>query len=219
MSDAKILEQFLQPERIERMDSVLEKRTENLTLVLDRLHHQHNIAAVLRSADAFGIQTIYFSGKRFSHSEGISLGAERWLNVKSYEDEAELITTLKEDGYKLVVLEPKEYAGDLPCLPVHQLPFQEKLALIFGNEKEGVSAGLKSAAEISSHIEMYGFVESFNISVAAAICLYSARMKIEGESNLLKNIPEERKEVIRNNWLTKDVRAGDKVLEELKKRK
>jgi len=174
------LEEFIQPKRLEKMGTILAKRTEHLTIVLDRIHHEHNISAVIRSADAFGIQNVFFTGKRFRSTASISLGSEKWVNLKCFEEEEELINELKGLGYKLVALEPKEYAGDLPSHLVHELPYQEKLALVFGNEKLGISEGLKKSCELSASIEMHGFVESFNISVACALCLYTARLVNSG---------------------------------------
>lgn len=219
------LEQFILPRRLERMDKVLSARTSQLTVVLDRIHHEHNISAVIRSADAFGIQDVYFTGKRFKGSSGISLGAEKWVDVHCFEEEADLIEALRKKSYKLVALEPAEYSGELPAMRVHELPFNERLALVFGNEKRGLSCGLKNACDLSASIEMHGFVESFNISVACALCLYTARLansqtdqaSMSNEA-LLGGLEATRKETIRSKWLEADLPEGKKVMAELDRR-
>ena len=123
----KVLEQFLTKKRLRKMDKVLAERTRATTLVLDHVHNPHNISAVIRSADAFGIADIHLSGLNFEYSKGISLGAERWINLIKHDSVEELIAELKQKDYEFVILEPeeKESTNNIKKhLPVYQLPFE-----------------------------------------------------------------------------------------------
>src|SRR5882757_1229518 len=83
-SDAELLEQFLLPGRVARIDQVLAARTDMLTIVLDGVHNHHNVSAVIRSADAFGIRSIHLIGSQFEYSRGVTLGTERWMDVRKH---------------------------------------------------------------------------------------------------------------------------------------
>lgn len=216
--EAHPLEEFLVPDRRERLESVLNNRASSLTIVLDQVQNYHNISAVIRSADAFGITAVHFIGDSFEYSKAISLGAENWVVLQRHKTPAEAATVLKQAGYKLVVLRPKKDPADNENLPVFNLPFGEKLALVFGNEKDGVSPELETAADIAAHIPMFGFVESLNVSVACAITLFCSSLgKVEGIRNLPSISPDERAQ-LRDRWFKKSVRRSDAILREIEKR-
>lgn len=217
-NEAHPLEEFLVPDRRERLESVLNSRASSLTIVLDQVQNYHNISAVIRSADAFGITAVHLIGDSFEYSKAISLGAENWVVLQRHKTPSEAAAILKQAGYKLVVLRPKKDQADIENLPVFNLPFGEKLALVFGNEKDGVSPELETAADIAAHIPMFGFVESLNVSVACAITLFCSSLgKVEGIRNLPSISPDERAE-LRDRWFKKSVRRSDAILREIEKR-
>lgn len=220
MSD-EILSQFLLPERIERLEKALANRTNQLTVVLDRVRNYHNVSAVVRSSDAFGLSTIHMVGKYFEYASGISLGAEKWINIKRHSSPEDAIAKIKEAGYAMVVLQPQDFAvptGKIAPMSVSQLPFEEKLALVFGNEKRGVDPLFQEEAKYFAYIPMYGFVESLNISVACAITLFCSTIS---KSPPVKRAPglslDEAKE-LKSNWLKLDVKNSDIVLREIERR-
>lgn len=219
------LEEMLSEERISRIDNVLAHRTRNITVVLDRVYHEHNISAVLRSADAFGIQKVHLIGKGFSSQRGISLGTERWVEVEEHEEAKELVDKLKGEAFKLVSLVPPlaknqmgtNKIGKVP-VPVLSLPFDQKLAFVFGSEGEGISEDLYLNCDIPAYIPMFGFVESLNVSVACALTLYSAFI-VKGEfEQKAKTLSAEEKCDLRWDWIKKSVTNSDLVISELRKR-
>ncbi len=222
-ADFEELYQFLLPSRLERLDSVLNNRSRNLTLVLDRVHNYHNISAVLRSADAFGITEVNFIGENFEYSKGIALGTERWLELKTHQDATSALEYLKKENYKIVVTAAEEKAeanSSYVSLPVYKLPFQEKLALVFGNEKRGVSKEIFDAASIHTFIPMFGFVESFNISVACAICLFCSSISGATGERQLPALNEEQKNYLKEKRVKQSLGSeADKILKEVEKRK
>ncbi|MCB0345422.1 MAG: RNA methyltransferase [Bdellovibrionales bacterium] len=205
------LEQFILDKRRERIDTVLKSRTRSLTVVLDRVHNAHNISAVIRSADAFGIQDIHYLGDHLDLSSGITIGADRWVDVHKYNSAADLLNCLKQDAYEIVVLMPPDkLRGEIPSFAVHNLPFDRNLALVFGNEKEGVGPEIVRAATMSAFIPMNGFVESLNISVAAAITLYCSTL-----GDRTRKLGETEKAQIKDRWLREEVRGSEAILKRL----
>lgn len=215
----KALEDFILPSRRERIDRVVKARTRSLTLVLDQVANAHNISAVMRSADAFGIQELYLIGSEFSFSEGISLGAERWLDLHKFESSVDALAALKKNGFTLVTLEAPPLSGETgQSVPVFRLPFEKKLALVFGNEHRGISAELRNACDLRAYIPMLGFVESFNISVAAAITMFCSLLgEVEGVRKL-ETLSSAEEQFLREDWIKKSLRSGDAVSAELERR-
>lgn len=215
------LSALITEERKEKINSILDKRTDSITIVLDRISHTHNISAVIRSADAFGISTIHIISdkeKLYSSdfSEGISLGSEKWIQLKYYTSYEDLIKHLRSKDYKLVALLPPEKSEK--SIPVSTLPFDTSLALLFGNEVQGLSTELIASSDIHAYIPMYGFAESLNISVSCAITLYS--------STISTAIPQKRglalDTYLRNelyaDWVRKSVNNVEVVERNLKQR-
>jgi tRNA (guanosine-2'-O-)-methyltransferase len=215
------LEQFLLPDRLARLDSVLSQRSSTLTVVLDGVQNYHNISAVIRSADAFGLMDIHLVGSSFHYSKGVTLGTERWMRIHSHKTAADAHLALKKEGYDLVVLQPEGHCskfGDLPSMAVSELPFEKRLALVFGNEKLGVSDELLSAASIQAFIPMRGFVESLNISVACAICLFSSTIEKSAPSRRTASLDDAEQASVRQTWLTNSLKQPETVLRHITSR-
>ncbi len=214
----ELLANFLLPERLEKLESVLNNRTENLTIVLDNIKNYHNISAVIRTADAFGVNKIHLVAGNFEYTSGISLGAEKWLEIEKHKSSESVIKNLKEQGYKLVVMQPESFDARTP-MAVNELPFEEKLALVFGNEKNGVAQEFKDSADIFAFIPMYGFVESLNISVACAITVFCSTIPKAKTARRVETFSEEKKTSLKSRWLKQDVKNSDIILKDIERRK
>lgn len=153
--------------RLERIRDVVKSRTDNLVLVLDRIADPHNSSAVLRSADAFGVQKVHvIVGEHgFRASRGVSKGAHRWLDVVRFATADACARRLREEGYAVFVA---AMGGEKRLEELRAMP---RLAVVFGNEHRGVSPEMRDLADGTFSIPMCGFVESLNISVAAAIAM------------------------------------------------
>lgn len=167
-----ILRPHLSAPRIARIDDVLADRTYNLAVVVDGMVDTGNVSAVMRSADAFGIQAFHAVDRAgsYKHSKRTAQGARKWVDRWVWKEPAEAIGALRRQGYRLVVADL-----DSAAIPIGQADMSERTALIFGNELAGISDEFRAAADEVVAIEMSGFAQSLNISVAAAICLYEAR--------------------------------------------
>ena len=168
----ELLRPFLTEQRIARIDEVLAARTYNLTVVVEGAVDSGNVSAVMRTADAFGVQAFHAidTASGYKHSRRTSQGAEKWLDRYRWKSPEACLAYLRAAGYQLVAAHLDETA-----IPVGDVDFSMPTALLLGNELAGLSDGLLHAADVRAMIPISGFVQSFNISVAAALCLQRAR--------------------------------------------
>ena len=153
-----------------RMRIVAGRRLEGLAVVLDGVHDPHNISAVLRSCDGFGVQHVHLIGDEaeLQPNRMITRGCQKWLTLHYHCDAAVCADALHADGFRLLTA-----MLDRDARPLGEVDFGRKTALLFGNEKDGVSDALAALADGKYFIPMAGFSQSLNISVAAAISLYA----------------------------------------------
>lgn len=205
---------FTTEARWENINKVLSNRTNHITVVLEDLHKPHNANAVLRSCDGFGIQDVHIIENRteFGADRTISVGSHQWLNLKKYNNPdsdniEDCFNSLREQGYKILATTPHFDDQDLTDVPI-----DSKIAMVFGSERQGVSDRVKELADGFVKIPMFGFSESFNISVSAAMCLYDLRIKLE-KSSITWQLDEEYKDQLRLNWLKETIRASDQLID------
>lgn len=173
------LTEFITSERKAKFEQNVKMRTRHLTVVLEDIYQSHNASAVLRSCECFGIQDVHIIENRneYTINPDIVLGASNWLNLYQYNTEANntpvCFEALKKQGYTIVATTPHEDSCFLDDLDI-----SEKTALIFGTEKDGLSETAMKNADKFVKIPMYGFTESFNISVSAALCLFHLSEKM-----------------------------------------
>jgi tRNA (guanosine-2'-O-)-methyltransferase len=160
------------PERLQRMKSVLERRLDTVTVLLDSPSDPHNAAAVVRSADAFGLQTVHVFHETgdFKASGRVAQGSHYWVDTLLHTRRLDAVNHLRTQGYTLVATHPE---GQL--VP-SDLGGVERLALILGNEHDGIHPTFGEAASNTVRIPMSGFVESLNLSVSAALLLHLATL-------------------------------------------
>ena len=168
--------------RLEKFKKVAAARTDQIIVVLDEVKNPHNISAVIRSADAFGVSTVLLVDAGDEIYNGVSKGAEYWVNTVRVKSAQEAFAYLKSRDFDIVVFDaPDSESGatsEIPNIPVANLPYGKRnLALVFGNEHNGVGSAFRDKADLRAHIPMLGFVESLNISVACAISLYSSTIQ------------------------------------------
>ncbi|MHB1922651.1 MAG: TrmH family RNA methyltransferase [Chitinophagaceae bacterium] len=188
------------PERRERLLQVLKNRQPNLTILLENVFDPHNISAVMRTCDAVGIQEIFVLNTRNSNSPkwGIksSSSASKWLTIHQFDDIQTCINQLKTNYGRILTT----YLGP-DSTSLYQINFTEPVALVFGNEHDGVSETIRKLADGDFVIPQYGMIRSLNISVACAVCLYEAfRQKSEAGHYLEKKIIPFRYRHLLDQW-------------------
>jgi tRNA (guanosine-2'-O-)-methyltransferase len=159
--------------RKEKIERVVRDRQRGVAVVLEDLHDPHNVAAILRTCDAFGIQDIicvyekekYVNPKKVGKSSSSS--ANKWLNFTVFKSSSECIQYLKQNKYRIISTLLDEKAEPLS----HSIFTDEPIAFVFGNEHRGVSEIMATASDNKVYIPMKGMVQSLNVSVTAAICI------------------------------------------------
>lgn len=189
--------------RLARLSGVVEGRTHDVAIALEELIDPHNVSAVLRSCDAFGIQNIHvIVGTRgFRASRGVARGTHRWLDYHFHETATECIDALQGDGYKVYLA---AMDGDVTLDELGK----GKVAVVFGNEHHGVSDEMRAKADGVFAIPMVGFVESLNVSVAAAITIQAATGKRPA------SLSDEERKTLLARYLKNSVRDPEGVIRE-----
>lgn len=161
------------PERLKRITSVLDKRQAEITLVLENVFDPHNISAVMRTADAVGIQDIYILNTKIPRHKKwgakSSSSAAKWLSIHQYDNAEACFSSLRKRYSSILTT---HLAGD--AVSLHSIDFTKSIALVFGNEHSGVSEEIRALADGNFIIPQVGIIQSLNISVACAVTLYEA---------------------------------------------
>jgi tRNA (guanosine-2'-O-)-methyltransferase len=171
------LRPLLTDERLARIDAILAGRTRSVIPVLDGVDDPHNVAAILRSAEAFGTQEVHLveGTERFMASQRVTQGTDRWLDLVRHTSPQACVDSLHARGYAVYVATMN---GGLTPDDLARVP---RVAIAFGNEHVGVSDALARAADGHYTIPMRGFAQSLNVSVATAITLYGATRPRAGD--------------------------------------
>jgi len=202
------LSQFATEERVARFEEVIQNRTRHLTVVLEDIYQSHNISAVLRTCDCLGVQDVQVIEKKneFLHNEDIALGATKWLTINRYKksdtNTLECINNLKKHGYSIVATTPHQQE-----VLLNDLDITKKTALVFGTELTGISNEIIDMADGFVKIPMAGFTESFNISVSAAICMFSITEKLR-HSDVDWRLSDTEKRDIMLQWLRESIKSS-----------
>ncbi len=202
----KYLSQFVTENKLRRFEEVLCERTRHITIVLEDIYQPHNASATIRSCDLFGIQDLHVieNRNRYTINPDVTLGSSKWVNLHRYNRPDEnnspgCLKDLKDRGYLLVATTP--YTDKL--LP--DFPVDQPMALLFGTEETGLTDEAMEMSDDRVRIPMYGFTESFNISVSVALSLYDMVTRLK-RSDVEWALPESEKQELRLQWMRKVIR-------------
>ena len=208
------LKTFATPERVDTFLRVLGSRTRYLTVVLEDIYQPQNASAVLRSADGFGIQDVHVieNNHEYVINPMVEKGASAWLNLHKYDGQGnntlKAIKKLKADGYRIVATTPHTDDVNLDDFDLSK----GKTAIVFGTEVTGISDLVREQADEFLKIPMYGFTESFNISVSAAIVMHHLRLKLE-QSDINWKLSKTDADEILIKWFRKSVKASGEIID------
>jgi len=211
------LETFISDNKSSLFDEIIKSRTRFITVILEDIYQSHNASAVLRTCDCFGIQDVHVIENRNTYeiNPDVALGSSKWLNLKKHnEDDNNTLRCydeLRKQGYRIVATTPNNDDTMLDKLDLSQ-----KLALVFGTELEGLSDIAIDNADEYVKIPMYGFTESFNISVSAAICLHYLSEKLRS-SDTDWRLNEEEIINTRLEWVKSVLKRPDMYEKEFRK--
>lgn len=175
-----MLAPFISDNKRGLFDRIAAERTRHVTVVLEDIYQPHNASAVVRTADLLGVQDIHIIEHRnkYTVNPEVTLGSSKWTDLIRYRDAGEdhaatCVARLKEQGYRIVATSPRA-----DSVTPESIPLDTPMAFCFGTELTGLSDGMMAHADTFLRIPMYGFTESYNISVSAAIVLYTVMQRL-----------------------------------------
>lgn len=172
-----LLEPLVLPRRAQRMREVIDQRLSSVQVVFDAPHDPHNGAAVVRSCEAFGVQFVHVIERleQFLAAPSVARGSEKWVDLRHWDNVDDVVANMKAEGMELVAAAAD---GELAPQDLVSIP---RLALVLGNERDGIADSLAAACSRRVRVPMRGFVESLNVSVSAAILLSQATFGRKGD--------------------------------------
>lgn len=193
------------------IEKVLTQRTRFFTVVLEDIFKPHNASAVLRTCDCFGIQDVHVieKTKEYKINPFVTRGASQWVDLYKYSNAdgsglTACFSNLRSKGYKVFATSP-----DSSSISIENLNPNEKIALVFGNEHEGVSKDVIRNADGLVHIPMLGFTESFNISVAASLFLHHLIQNVDKEKIPGFHLSDQEKSELKLKWYRSIVKNSE----------
>jgi len=202
---------FVSKDRFNLFQEKVNLRTNFITLVLEDVFQARNISASIRSADCFGIKNVHIieNNNTYKHDEEVSLGSEKWVSIerynKSINNSIETCNRLKSDGYQIIATTPHNADCNLFDLDV-----SKKIALVFGSEINGCSQDVLEIADKRVNIPMYGFTESFNISVSVSLFLQHLTYLIR-KNNIKWQLDNKMKNQLILYWLRNSIKHSEKI--------
>ena len=203
------LQNYLTESRKERFKQVLSERTRHFTIATEDIYQLHNTSAVMRTCDVFGIQDLHVVEEKVSKriDKEIAMGAQKWVTFNRYNSIKNCIYNLKDSGYQIIATTPHDNSTML-----HEFDISKKSAFFFGKESEGLSDTVMEAADGFLKIPMYGFTESLNISVSAAIIMQHVVSKMK-QTHLKWQLSDQEKMEIEMEWMKNTIKASDEIIE------
>lgn len=213
------LETILTEERLSTINRVIQNRTNYLTVVLENIYQPHNASAVLRSCDCFGIQNVHIveNTNEYNVNPDVALGSAQWLNLHKYNSKPnntfDAINNLKKQGYRIVATTPHTNDVTLDEFDLEK----GKVALMFGTEQDGLSDIAMENADEFLKIPMYGFTESFNISVSAAI-IFNRLTAMLRNSEIAYNLNADEYRNVKLKWLINSIKKPEILINDFCKK-
>lgn len=203
---------LLTPERQQRIEQVVQGRTYDISVVLENIYDRGNSSAVMRSAEALGLALVdsINATDKFKESQRTTAGADKWVEVRHWKNTMDCVKQLKSEGRQIVVTYLSEKSKN-----ISEVDFSKPTALVLGNEKDGATPEIVAAADHCVILPMVGFVQSYNISVAGALCfyhIYMDRCRRLGQSG---SLTEEQKSMLRAVYALRTQPSADDILNHL----
>lgn len=218
--DEKVLAAFyniVSESKQEMYDRIASERTRYVAVVMENILKDHNASAIMRNCDCFGIQNLHTIEKNVDYvvQREIAKGASNWIDLHSHSTGEnpglECIEGLKKQGYQIVCTSPHTDQT------IEDIPLDQPIALVFGTEVHGISEDILEVADHTIRLPMYGFTESFNVSVSAALSLNTLRNRLSN-SNIDWNLSHEEQVQLKIRWCAQIIRDGSAVEQEIRKR-
>ncbi len=203
------LQQFLTDERLSKIEHFSKESSDFVLPVMEDVYQFRNAAAIVRSVEACGFHHVVALEEEnvFNPNLKVTKGAETWVQVEKMPNNLDSLKEIKSRGYRILAVSPEKNATMLPDYEV-----KEPIALVFGTELEGVSEEILDFADETLAIPMFGFTKSFNVSVAAAICMYELKQKLI-KSGIEYKLSDEKLLELKIRWAKNSIKSSEQILE------
>lgn len=204
--------EFVTRNRIDLFERILSERTRYITVLMEDIYQSQNASAVLRTCDCTGIQDVHIVEQRnlYEINRDVALGADQWLTLNYYNQGADnigtAVGTLRDRGYRIVATSPHGEGSSPETFDLER----GKVALMFGTELDGLTERALILADEFIQIPMVGFTESFNISVSAAVILYTLKNRLR-KTDTDWRIGEVERKGIMLDWLRNSIRMSAQI--------
>lgn len=204
--------QFFSENKRALFDRLAPLRTRHISVVLEDIYQSHNASAVLRSCDCFGVQDVHVVEARnpFNPAGDVAVGSSKWVDYYRYNSIQDVYRNLHAKGYRIVATLPHENDTMIGDLDISQ-----PTALVFGTELTGLTQEAIDGVDAYVKIPMYGFTESFNISVCAALSLFSLTERMRRDTTLQWRLSDDDLLDLKLHWAMQAVKDGEKVIKNL----
>jgi len=205
----RALEPMLTPDRIARIDQVLARRLGSLVAAVEDTYDPHNAAATIRTTEALGLHELHVIEPelRFSAAQGVTRGAHRWIELVRWPSAEPAVAALHARGFRVYATQPDAGAS------IADVDVAGPLAVMFGNEHAGLSAAAVAACDGALAVPMYGFTESFNLSVTVALAMSTLAARRRAYINAPGDLSPDRRAYLRARWFALRIRGVVGVLE------
>lgn len=206
------LAKFVSDHKKAFIEKVLNARTRHVTVVLEDIFQSQNASAVIRTCECMGIQDVHIieNTTKYSINPRVLKGSNKWMDIKHHASKGvnnteAVFQQLRQEGFRVYTTDPAAQN-----FSIDQVDVATKIALVFGNELRGASKEALALCDQTIRIPMYGFTESYNISVSAAICLSTVIKKLH-DQEIFFGLSQREKELLKLQWYRKIVRKSDLI--------
>lgn len=205
----RVLEPVLTPERIIRIDNVLAARLGSVITIVEDTYDPHNAAATIRTTEAIGLQELHVvePGLRFSAAKGVTRGAHKWIDLHRWPRAEDTIAALHARGFRVYATLPGATHS------IDDVDVTTPIAVAFGNEHAGLTAGVIAACDGSLGVPMQGFTESFNLSVTVALAMRTVAQRRRAALGAIGDLAEDRRRALRARWFALSTRGAVAILD------
>jgi tRNA (guanosine-2'-O-)-methyltransferase len=205
----EVLAPMLTAERIARIDAVLAARLGSVCAAVEDTYDPHNAAATIRTSEALGLQELHViePEERFSAAKGVTRGAHRWIDLHRWPAAEQAVAALHARGFVVHAAIPDG------ATPIDEIDVTRPVAVMFGNEHAGLTASAIAACDGAVAVPMFGFTESFNLSVTVGLAMSRLATRRRAQLGAAGDLDPARRARLRARWFALKIRGVVGVLE------
>lgn len=205
----EVLSPFVTESRLQRIEEILDARLKSIAIVLENLHDPHNGAAAIRSIEAFGLTglDVIETTERFRPAAKVTIGCQKWIELRRHPTVAECAASLRRRGFRLYATVPDANQT------MTDIDVGQAVAVVFGNETDGLTPEAIAVCDAEVSLPMYGFTQSFNLSVSVALAVQQLARRRREYLDELGDLDDQERARLRAEWYVQSVKAAAQILD------